>query len=182
MLRKLPETNDNGVLKAAHISDCGNYRYLLTRRWNTHLRWVRPTCTFVMLNPSTADNKLDDPTIRRCIKFAEREDCDKLMVVNCFALRATNPAELRFHPDPMGPLNRETVFSAILNGLRTGGPVIAAWGAWGAKEDPPPGHWIKAGWDERSNGKLDLKCLGLTKDGCPKHPLYVKGDTPLVDF
>lgn len=152
----------------ATISEDGRYRYLLKRRWSDG-----PIATFIMLNPSTADAEQDDPTIRRCIGFAKREGCGALTVVNLMAFRATNPKELLGAIDPVGPDNRGYLVPAI----RKGAPVIAAWGA----------HEAAIGRDAvvreiaEALGK-PLVCLGKTKSGAPRHPLYVKAIAPLVAF
>ena len=154
----------------ADISPCGTYRYSLTRKTKCPLRWVRPAL-FIMLNPSTADATKDDPTIRRCISFAEREGCTDLTVVNLFALRATNPKELLVHTDPIGPLNDQKVKEMMekhQNHL-----IVAAWGA--NKFAQERGTLMKFLWGP-------LLCLGKNNDGSPKHPLYVKGDAPLVEL
>src|SRR5690606_33929820 len=112
---------------------CGRYRYSLTRHIPSLLRWVRPV-TFVMLNPSTADASEDDPTIRRCISFAERIGGTELEVLNLFALRATDPKELleaqRNGVDPIGPENDE-----YLRRISPMSTVIVAWGAHPAARD-----------------------------------------------
>ena len=89
----------------AVISDCGNYRYLLTREISEPLFSRGPACCFVMLNPSTADAQQDDPTGRRCMGFARREGCVGLSVVNLYGLRATKPASYGL---PLTPLDRRT--------------------------------------------------------------------------
>ena len=146
----------------AVVSDCGKYRYRLTRRWSDG-----PTLTFVMLNPSTADADFDDPTIRRCVNFAKREGCGGLLVVNLFAFRATDPKNLPTGEDRFGPLNHQYMDAAI---RVTDGPVIAAWGLGGADAG--------AAVIERYGDAMS--CLGKTKDGHPRHPLYVKKDAPLA--
>ena len=146
----------------AIISDCGFYRYRLERVWGDG-----PAATFCMLNPSTADAALDDPTIRRCIDFARREDCGRLIVVNLHAWRATKPAELRLAADPVGPLNREHLLAAA---EETEGPLIAAWGGWGP---PETGAAAAELFGPR------LQCLGMTQDGRPRHPLYLRKDAEL---
>ena len=151
----------------AVISDCGLYRYRLERRWG-----IGPAMGFVMLNPSTADANLDDPTIRRCIGFAKREGCDALMVVNLFAFRATDPKNLPAdQTDAIGPFNLAHIQVAV-DVIK--GPLVAAWGA----------HKVAnkiAGVITHHFGHR-LMCLGKTKDGCPRHPLYVKADAPLIPF
>ncbi len=160
---------------AAVISPCGTYRYTLERRIPSALRWIRP-CLFVMLNPSKADATLDDPTIRRCLGFAEREGCTSLTVVNLFALRATDPAQLQIVTknggDPIGPDNWAH-FSVQLLRHRTG-IVIAAWGAHPMARTMPE-HRQRL----LQSGAL---CLGMTKDGEPRHPLYLRSDAPLVTW
>jgi hypothetical protein len=153
----------------AVISDCGLYRYRLDRRWADG-----PTCGFIMLNPSTADASLDDPTIGRCIGFAKREGCGGLVVVNLYALRATDPALIHRHPFPVGPEWRAHFDAAI---SEIDGPLIAGWGAHKgihAQEDTVR--------DILSGAKRELLCLVKNKDGSPRHPLYVKGDKSLVSW
>lgn len=155
----------------ATFSPCRIYRYALTRRWSD-----RPVAVFVMLNPSTADAMVDDPTIRRCLSFAWSWTAGGLLVLNLFGLRATDPRELRGHPDPAGPHN-DAVIADWLSRDEPVGPVVCAWGAH-------PGTAERAG---RVLGLLASRgirplCLGTTKDGHPRHPLYVRGDTAAVDF
>ena len=83
---------------SARLSDDRRYRYLLVRRWDNTL----PDATFVMLNPSTADERDDDPTIRKCIGFAKRWGCGGIKVVNLYAFRATNPRDCFAAADPIG--------------------------------------------------------------------------------
>lgn len=154
---------------SAMISTCGRYRYFLFRRWAAKGK----TATFIMLNPSTADSRQDDPTIRRCIGFAKREECSALVVVNLFALRATDPAELRRVEDPTGPENVEWVRKAVEQAREHVAPIIAAWGA-----NPMVGE--ADGAVLAAIGRA--QCLGLTKAGAPRHPLYVPADEPLVEF
>jgi hypothetical protein len=161
---------------SAIISPCGAYRYTLHRRIPSVLRWVKP-CLFVMLNPSTADATMDDPTIRRCIGFAKREGCTDLTVVNLFALRATDPKQIQaataMGKDPIGPDNWNH-FTAQIEGHQRIGLIIAAWGAHPMASTMPVHH-------ERLREARAL-CLGMTKDGSPRHPLYVKADQPLVTW
>jgi len=156
---------DMVLQSSAVISDCGQYRYQLGRRWGDG-----PSCVFIMLNPSTADAEKDDPTIRRCIGFAKREGCGGLIVVNLFAFRATQPEVLLSAADPIGPENDAYIADAL---SKESGPIIAAWGAWG---DGRRGRIVAARFPGR------LQALGATKDGRPRHPLYVRGDAPLRPF
>lgn len=150
----------------AVISECEKYRYVLTRKIPQAVRWVKP-CLFIMLNPSTADAELDDPTIRRCMGFAKEWLCTELTVVNIFALRATDPKELYQAADPIGPENDKHLWEQI-DKHSVGGVIVAAWGA----------HKIA---EERGNkiAEIGLQCLGKTKNGSPRHPLYLKRDAAL---
>jgi len=153
---------------SAVISDCGKYRYVLRRSLTSVVRWYRP-CTFVMLNPSTAGANNDDATIRRCIYFAQREGMTHLNVVNLFALRATDPKDILKANDPIGPdndfwLKKEIVSSSL---------VIAGWGSNKCAKDRAEEIVEKFG---------PFMCLGITKNNSPKHPLYLKKDTPLIEF
>lgn len=150
----------------AVISRCGLYRYHLTRKWGRG-----PYALLIMLNPSTADAMQDDPTIRRCISFAKREGCGALVVVNLFAFRSPSPADMKAADDPVGPENDRYIRSAVAGAK---GPIIAAWGA----------HGSYRGRDKAVRALVDapMVCLGLTKAGAPRHPLYVRGDAPLIDF
>lgn len=163
------------MMKTAVISDCGLYRYSLSRAWDGAERVAR----FVMLNPSTADAEIDDPTIRRCIAFAKRENCGALIVVNMFGLRATDPAALLTAADPVGPGNDARIAKAI---AWRPGPLIAAWGT--NPDCVGLRHHIKR--VERiireNHAELEVSCLGTTKDGHPRHPLYVRSDQPLVPY
>lgn len=146
----------------ANLSDCGTYRYTLGRRWDDG-----PTVVFVMLNPSTADASQDDPTIRRCIGFAKAFGYGALHVVNLYAFRATKPADLWKAADPIGPENDETLRSTFLTAHGEGSLVIAAWGANAAPLRARFAHVIA-----RAAG-VTLTALGVTKDGAPRHPLYL---------
>lgn len=161
------------VRRHARISTCGQYRYALWREWRTPLdpsRWV----TFVMLNPSTADATIDDPTIRRCVGFARALGGTGLAVANLYAYRATKPADLWHAADPVGPENADTLAMFLDTSARHGFPVIAAWGS-NAKPDRVQSVLSLPGAER-------LTTLGTTKQGAPRHPLYVRGDQPLIPY
>jgi hypothetical protein len=153
----------------AVISACGRYRYVLTRR----LGGARRTATFILLNPSTADAMRDDPTIRRCLDFARRWRCGRLVVLNLFALRATNPAELKRAPDPVGPDN--AVWFAELLRECDPGPVVCGWGVHGALlgQDEVVLTWM-------ADAAVRPRALGVTAAGHPRHPLYVPYSARLI--
>lgn len=154
----------------AIISECGQYRYLLTRPGDSLAD--KGTALFLMLNPSTADATLDDPTIRRCRNFAKTWACNGIAVANLYALRATNPADLWKHADPVGPDN-DWRLRAIAQEYTD---IVCAWGA-NAK---PERVAAVANILTAAGGRL--WCLGTTKDGHPRHPLYVRGDQALLPW
>jgi hypothetical protein len=155
----------------AIISDCGQYRYHLWRRWDETL----PTMVWVMLNPSTADASKNDPTIRRCIGFAKREGCGGISVRNVFALRATDPRKLLDHPDPFGRHNEEHLLAARNVSLLT---VLVL--GWGARFNKRLNHY----YNTAAVCLLPQKpyCFGVTERGEPRHPLYLKSDASLVPW
>ena len=155
------------VEKSAVLSDDGLYRYELTRTWED---WDGPRLCWVMLNPSTADAEVDDPTIRRCMAFSKAWGYHSLVVVNLFGLRATDPKALVTPPcNPVGPENDLHIELAVLGSSG----VIAAWGTKGVIRER--NHAVTRLLTVKM--REDVNCLAVTKDGHPKHPLYVKGDT-----
>ncbi len=160
-------------MNSATISACGQYRYVLTRRIPSVLRWVNP-CLFIMLNPSTADATNNDPTIRRCIGFAESEGCTSLTVVNLFALRATDPSELTRHRDPVGPDNDRHIEAQVRD--HQNGLIIAAWGANNFAE-----HRARMLMDTLGPNPR-IQALATTKLGWPRHPLYLRADLRPQDW
>ena len=149
------------------FSPCRKYRYSLTRVLAPMAEPQR-ACLFVMLNPSTADENTDDPTIRRCIGFATAWGYSRLDVVNLFALRATDPAALLSASDPVGFDNdRYIEFYA-----RSAAMIVCAWGAHGVLN----GRALRVTKILHDAG-FALKCLGLTGSGQPRHPLYLPAKT-----
>ncbi|TVS13620.1 MAG: DUF1643 domain-containing protein [Wenzhouxiangella sp.] len=141
----------------ANFSRCRRYRYTLWRRWDADRRLVM----VIGLNPSTADARRNDPTIRRCIGFARDWGCGGLVVTNLFAFRATYPSDLKAASDPVGPRND----AWIRRMARQVDVVVAAWGNDGA--------WL--GRSARLQRILSgrLHCLRLNHSGEPAHPLYL---------
>jgi len=149
----------------ATISECGQYRYLLWRVWDDSL----PSVVFVMLNPSTADGQVDDPTVRRCVAFARDWGYGRLDVVNLFPLRATNPSVLRHHADPLGPAGLAD--AAILDIARAAPMIVCAWGGQSmARKRADTVLRLMLGITGLSKR---LHHIGLNQDGSPKHPLYI---------
>lgn len=155
------------VDKSARFSPCRRYRYELWRVWDPE----KPYAMFIGLNPSTADETEDDPTIRRCIRFARDWGYGALCMANLFALRATDPKVMLADPEPEGPDNDDTLRRLAGHACI----VVAAWGAHG-------GHRKRDQWAlvEIPN----LYHLGMTQGGQPRHPLYLRADTrpqPMLD-
>jgi hypothetical protein len=146
---------------AAVISPDGRYRYLLTRRVGPG----RKTATFIMLNPSTANATVDDPTIRKCIGFSRRWRCGVLRVVNLFAFRATEPRVLKMAVDPVGPENLRWILRSVRSRGRM--TVVCAWGVHGEHRGQDTA--VLRLFHGRA---VRLVALGLTQDGHPRHPLY----------
>jgi hypothetical protein len=146
----------------AVYSDCERYRYLLTRRWGPGRKAL-----FVMLNPSTATEMQNDPTVERCERRARALGCGAFRVTNIFAFRATDPKVMRAEVDPVGPAND----AAILESLSWADMVLCAWGNHGLH--------LNRGADVAAllrKARVPLWHLGLTGQGQPRHPLYVGYD------
>lgn len=157
----------------AVISDCGFYRYWLSREVSPMSKF-KPV-VFVMLNPSTANAEQDDPTIRRCIDYTKRWGGSHLIVVNLFAYRSTDPCKLWAEDtvDPVGSLNDEALIRATDYAHAHDGIVVAAWGE----------HGSFMGRSEivlRNIDKYKPMCLKLNKSGNPVHPLYQRKDAVLM--
>jgi len=151
--------------KGAMLSPDRVYRYSLWRVWDES----KPLVMFIGLNPSTADENDDDPTIRRCINFAKDWGYGGIYMLNLFALRTKNPIILLSHPSPIGIVNDHWLKQVAQNNVK----VIAAWGTKG----------LYLGRDKEVMKLFrQMNCLGLTKDGHPKHPLFLRKDTKMILF
>jgi|AGTN01.2.fsa_nt_gi Uncharacterized protein conserved in bacteria len=147
------------MTRSAEFDPTGKYRYTLSRIWDAD----KPIAIFVMLNPSTANAEDDDPTIRRCIRFAQDWGYGGLRVVNLFALVSSDPAKLVTEPDAVGEENDMHIIRAI----NQSGIVIAAWGSF--KEARKRAREVLA----MLRMGCCIYCLGQNSDGSPKHPLYI---------
>jgi hypothetical protein len=157
-----------GVEADALFSDCGEYRYWLSRIWDRdrqHVLWI-------MLNPSTASAEVDDPTVRRVQEFSRRWGYGRAVVANLFARRCTRPVHLKDPGDPVGP--RNDGYLAALAAEPQIGLVVAAWGAHSSLHGRE-----KAVAQLFHRHARPLYSLGTTQVGHPRHPLYVKGTTDL---
>ena len=155
----------------AVISLCNKYRYSLSRDTGL-LNPEKGSAFFVMLNPSTADRFTDDPTIRRCMGFAKTWDCSGLVVGNLYGLRTTDPKALWKSDGPIGIMNNYWL-RQMMSEMKD---VICAWGN-NAKPDR-----VEAFVKIAHEANAELWCLGINKNGNPKHPLYIKAEQELIKW
>jgi hypothetical protein len=155
------------MTSAAYVSECGKYRYVLSRVWHDEL----PPLLFIMLNPSTADAHADDPTIRRCVGFARRNDFGGIHVVNLFAYRATDPRVLSTlgRDFVVGPDNDRIIDVFVRETLQKHGAVVAAWGAHARSRPSRVAEVLEI--VERHDAVVH--CLRQLSDGTPAHPLML---------
>jgi hypothetical protein len=161
--------------KSAEISECGQYRYFLSRWWNA--RMGGRLCVFIGVNPSTADASEDDATIRKMVGFAARWGFDGIAVGNLFAHRATDVRELATAMNPIGPDND----GWLLDMMNLANLVVPCWGS----SDKLPKE-LRSRIAEVSavisQTATPVKCLGYTASGDPKHPLMLGYVNELADF
>jgi hypothetical protein len=150
----------------AIISVCGRYRYSLTRTLDDA---NQRSILWVMLNPSTADASTDDRTIGRLRGFSQRWGFGAFTVVNLYALRSPNPADLWAADDPIGPDNDSHIERAAMNHETC----VVAWGGNAESEHAAAVHSVLARFHDH------VMCLGVVASGAPKHPLYVHSETEL---
>ena len=160
-------------LTTALFSPCRAYRYLLYRR----LGGAEKRIMFIGLNPSTADEITNDPTITRCIGFARKWGYSGLVMANLFAFRATKPKDMKLAADPIGPDNMRWLLEVAHEQMKYGWDIVAAWGAQGTFLNQDQ-KILRIFVDDG----IHLQCLGLTKGGLPKHPLFLRQDIPLMEL
>jgi|SRR5665213_1470774 len=160
-----PEKRMTG-LSGAVFSPCRRYRYVLWRTWDDQL----PRVNLVGLNPSTADELSDDPTMRRCRQFAADWGFGGFIMTNLFAFRATKPDILKSTAEPVGAHNDQWLAIAASEA----DVVVFAWGVSGSlyERDTAVIGQIGAG----------AQCIALTKHRHPAHPLYLPSGLPLIPF
>lgn len=169
----------------AEFSPCRTWRYRLWRTWDPGAYPL----VMLMLNPSTADEDRNDPTVARCERRARAGGFGGLVVLNIFAFRATDPKVMKAAPDPIGPANDAHLWRAFNMGVETRGntrpharrvydPMICAgWGVHGAHLGR-----ARAVSELARDAGVQLHCLGVTKDGQPGHPLYMRGDAQFLPW
>ena len=152
---------------SAVLSPCRTWRYSLTRTWDRY----KPGVCFVMLNPSKADEDVDDPTVRRCVGFAQSWGKGRVEIVNLFAYRATDPRDLYGEaPNIIGPDNDAHIAIALSSVLQ----VVVAWGNHGKKWPQRVAHV-----DKMITAHGGAYHLGLTRSGQPRHPVRLAAGTTL---
>lgn len=158
---------------SAVLSLCGQYRYRLERSVGI----FGPVAAVIMVNPSTADAKVNDATIRRVIGFGKRLGWSKVIVGNVFAYRATDIRELATAAEPIGPDNAEHLTEIF-------GQADVAIVAWGTLSKLPRSlrqEWRNVARIAATMG-VQLKCFGVARDGHPRHPLMLKKDLDVVEW
>lgn len=173
------ETREGYVRRSAVLSKeldpetgLARYRYVLERVWDE----ARPLALWIMLNPSTADAFVDDPTIRRCVGFSRTYGMGAIRVINLFAYRATDPDQLweayRQGVDIVGPQNNELLVGDLAGMNALAGVTIVAWGAAKHLVATRQATFVRDHY-------YGAWCLGMTKSGAPKHPLFLASATAL---
>lgn len=155
----------------ARLSPCLNYRYSLTRVWDDS----KDRVCWVCLNPSTADASQDDLTVTKIVGFSKLFGYAGFELVNLFSKRSTQPGELLKPGDHVGPEGDASLWAAA-----SSLPLILAWGSWGHKFPERVTEVLRM--LQLGTGKMPVHCLGITKDGHPKHPCRLAYNTPLVVF
>lgn len=158
------------LIRSAEFSECGNYRYRLTRSWTNRRVGKNKTVAFIGLNPSVADAEFDDPTIKRCIAFAESWQFKRLFMINLFAFISTDPDQLTNALDPIGPDNDDYIESTCAQSAK----LIACWG----------NHGVIGNRSEvvHRSIKRHLHCIRTNKSGEPAHPLYLPASLKPVRY
>jgi hypothetical protein len=163
------------VVSQAEFSPCGRYRYTLERRWDGKPFGSPGVVAWLMMNPSTADEQVDDPTVRRARDFTRRWGHGAMVVLNAFALRATRPAMLLEAEDPVGRPEND---AAITRWAKQAEMVVAAWGL------PPKPLWGRSLEVAALLAAAGVQpvALKVTQSGQPGHPLYIGGETRPVPW
>lgn len=163
------------------FSDCRKYRYSLLHQWDE--LFERNRCVFICLNPSTADEITLDNTLTRIKSFSQKYGFNEFLMLNIFAFRATDPNAMKAAEDPIGPDNDRFIDSCIRESAAIQSPsplyVIGGWGAHGNYLGRA-GQVVEILLELSKSLDLKTKCFGFNADNSPKHPLYLRRDTPLL--
>lgn len=162
-----------GIFSTAAYSRCRKFRYSLIRRFGKPRASRSQRVAFIGLNPSTATERQNDPTVRRCIGFALRWGFREFVMLNAFAFRSTDPRGLRTVRDPVGRPNDDS----IRRWARSSGLVVCCWGTHAAYQDRDATLRARLqDWGVRP------RCFGRTQAGYPRHPLYLRADAELIEL
>lgn len=164
---------DDNLIGTAIFSDDKKHRYSLTRTWSGYkFEGTRPVVLWIMLNPSTADERVLDPTIRRCVRFSQDWGYRGLEVVNVCSWRATDPDEMKLAADQGFEISNHRNYLNIRLAMIRAHLIMVAWGGRAKEtfEGDRAIRWVTASATEFNR---DLYCLGVNGDGSPKHPLYL---------
>ena len=153
------------IKKSCVLSKCNKYRYELRRAWNSS----KPQIMFILLNPSTADDIEDDPTIKKCISYTKRLKGGSIVVCNIFSYRSTDPRLMKQHNDPVGPNNDYW----IKKNAKESKLIIAGWGKHGS-------YLGRA--EEICRMLPKMHCFKINKDGSPTHFLYLPSNLKPILF
>lgn len=161
--------DDNG----AFFSDDRKYRYALWRIWDKS----KPLVMFIGLNPSTANENTDDPTIRRIIRFAHSWGYGGVYMMNLFALVTSHPEELKLCKDPLGDNNKwlDEISSKCTR-------IVFAWGAFPEAKQRALDIITSCLLSSLLKDFPEVLALDINKDGSPKHPLYIRGDVKPIKY
>lgn len=169
-MKNMPEV----VKTAIELSECGQYRYTLLKS-TVEEPDLDEVCLWIMLNSSTATAYRDDPTARKCQKFTKRMGLKATLIMNLFALRSTDPAMLTRHEEPIGEHNYFRMGQMIARYEN----VVVAWGSFNHPMLKTLARRVYNLITEQGRKPL---CLGVNRDGMPKHPLYVADKTTLINW
>ena len=163
----LPLSHDmfGDPVRLTRFSPCRKYRYFLQITWDEN----KPALVFLMLNPSTADEKANDSTVELCERRARKMGFGSVIILNLFAYRATEPSDMKKYINPVGIDNDLVIEATVRAVVASGGSIICAWGNHGAHQDRAKRVVAKL----KAMG-ADLMALKLNTNGHPAHPLYLK--------
>lgn len=156
------------ILDSSCIWDGPNneYRYTLQRIWDSS----KPKIAFIGLNPSVADERIDDNTVRKCINIARRDGYGSMVMLNAYSYRSTDPKALTTQPNAVGTHNDHHIAQAC----RTADKVVVAWGNHATDDRHATLLKVLKGYE--------LWCFAENNNGKPKHPLYVSLKAPLIQY
>ena len=163
------------MISGAEFSPCRTWRYRLWRIWDA----AKPAVLFIGINPSTADETINDPTVTRCMRYAEVWGYGSVLVCNLFAFRSTRPQNLWTASDPIGPANDAAIIKAatqVLESLQPG-RIVCAWGNHGAYLDRSTDVLVML-----EKHLIPVHCLAVTRGKEPAHPLYLRADLMPQEF